>query len=109
MNQERQSLIGQLGVLVAFVGFIAHMLIQGGPSTAVPPWSGTGAEGWAFWSFSIAAIGTAIQLAQFLRGGLDLSCHRMPGGMSRWVYPALMVIGPLLALASATLLILEVS
>ncbi|MEF8817396.1 MAG: hypothetical protein V5A58_11445 [Salinibacter sp.] len=109
MTQERQWLIGQLGVLLAFVGFTVQVLIQEGTAVFGPPWSGTGAEGWAFWGFSIAAIGTAIQLAQFLRGELDLSCHRMPGGMSRWVYPALMVIGPLLALASATLLVLEAS
>jgi hypothetical protein len=51
------------------------------------PWSQVGAEGWAVWAFSVAAIGTAIQLMQLFRGELfrgelfrgklDLFCHRM--------------------------------
>ena len=109
MTQERQWLIGQLGVLMAFVGFIAHLLTQEGTAAFGPPWSGTSAEAWAFWGFSIAAIGTTIQLVKFFQGEVDLSCHRMPWGMDRWVYPTLMVIGPLAALASVTLLVLEVS
>ena len=109
MTQERQWLIGQVGVLVAFVGFAAQVLIQEGTAAFGPPWSGTGAEGWAFWGFSIAAVGTAIQLAEFLRGELKLSCRRMPWGMNQWFYPALMVIGPLSAFGSLALLAFEVS
>jgi len=109
MTQERQWLIGQLGVLVAFVGFIALVLVEKGAAALGPPWTNTGTEAWAFWGFSVAAIGTAIQLVKFSQGEVDLSCHRMPWGMERWVYPLLMVIGPLAALASVTLLVLEVS
>lgn len=109
MTQERQWLIGQLGVLVAFVGFTAQVLIQEGTAVFGPPWSGTGAEAWAFWVLSIAAVGATIQLVEFLRGDLELSCRRMPGGMNRWFYPTLMVIGPLSALASLALLAFEVS
>lgn len=109
MTKERQWLIGQVGILVALVGFTARVLIQEGTAALGPPWSSTGAEGWAFWGLSVAAVGTAIQLAQFLRGELKFPCRPMPGGISRWVYPALMVAGPLLALSSAALLIFEVS
>lgn len=109
MTRERQWITGQVGFLIAFVGFNAHILIQKGTAALGPPWSGTGAEGWAFWGFSITTIGTAIQLVKFFQGEVDLSCHRMLGGMNRWVYPTLMVIGPLLPLASATLLVFEVS
>ena len=109
MTQQQQWFIGQLGVFIAFVGFVAQVLIQDGTAVLGPPWDGPGAEGWAFWGFSIAATGTAVQLAQFLRGETDFSCCRMPGGMDRWVYPALMVLGPLSALTSLALLVLKVS
>lgn len=109
MTQTQQWLVGQLGVFVAFVGFIAQVLIQEGTAAVGLPWSQAGAEAWAFWGFSVAAIGTAIQLGKFFRGEVDLSCHRMPGGMDRWVYPTLAAIGPLSALASLTLLALQIS
>jgi hypothetical protein len=69
------------------------------------PWSQAGAEGWAVWAFSVAAIETAIQLMQLFRGELfrgklDLFCHRMPWGMDRWVYPTFAAVGSLAGLAS---------
>lgn len=109
MTQTQQWLVGQLGVFVAFVGFIAQVLIQEGTAAVGLPWSQAGAEAWAFWGFSVAAIGTAIQLVKFFQGEVDLSCDRMPGGMGRWVYPTLAAIGPLSALASLTLLALQIS
>jgi hypothetical protein len=81
------------------------------------PWSQVGAEGWAVWAFSVAAIGTAIQLMQLFRGELfrgelfrgklDLFCHRMPWGMDRWVYPTFAAVGSLAGLASLVPLTLE--
>lgn len=109
MTRNQQWLVGQLGVLVTFVGLIAHVLIQEGTAAMGPPWGSTEAEAWAFWGFLIAATGTTVQLVRFFQGEVDLSCRRMPWGMDRWVYPALMVVGPLSALASVTLLVLEIS
>lgn len=107
MTKTQQWLVGQLGVLVAFVGFVAQALIQKGTAVFTLPWSQAGAEGWAVWGFSVAAVGTAIQLIQFFRGKLNLSCHRMPWEMDRWVYPTFAVVGPLAGLTSLVLLALE--
>jgi hypothetical protein len=109
MTRTQQWLVGQIGVLVAFVGFIAQILVGEGTAALGLPWAQAGAEGWAFWGFSFAAIGPAVQLVRFFQGEVDLSCHQMPGGADRWVYPMLAAIGPLLALASLTLLALEMS
>lgn len=55
MTQQQQWFVGQLGVFVAFVGFVAQVLIQDGTAVLGPPWSSPGAEGWVLWGFSIAA------------------------------------------------------
>ena len=108
MTQAQQWLVGQLGVLVAFVGVVAQALIQKGMAAFHLPWRQAGAEGGAVWGLSVAAIGTAVTLGQFFRGAVDLSCHRMPEGMGRWVYPAFAVVGPWAGLANLMLLALEV-
>ena len=107
MTQAQQWLVGQLGVLVAFIGFIAQALVQKGMAAVRLPWRQAGAEGWAVWGLAVAAIGTAVTLGQFFRGAVDLSCHRMPEGVGRWVYPAFAVVGPLAGLANLMLLALE--
>jgi hypothetical protein len=109
MTQTQQWLVGQIGVLLAFVGFIAQILVEQGTAVLGVPWAQAGADGWAFWGFLVAAVGTAVQLVRFYQGGVDLSCHQMPGGAGRWVYPMLAAIGPLSALASLALLALEIS
>jgi hypothetical protein len=76
MTQAQQWLVGQLGVLVAFTGFVAQALIQKGMAAFYLPWRQAGAEGWAVWGLTGAAIGTAVTLGQFFRGAVDLSCHR---------------------------------
>ncbi|MBB4070156.1 hypothetical protein [Salinibacter ruber] len=109
MTQTQQWLVGQIGVLLAFVGFIAQILVEQGTAVLGVPWAQAGADGWAFWGFLVAAVGTAVQLVSFYQGGVDLSCHQMPGGAGRWVYLMLAAIGPLSALASLALLALEIS
>ncbi|MCS3752009.1 hypothetical protein [Salinibacter ruber] len=107
MTQAQQWLVGQLGVLVAFIGFVAQALVQKGMAAFHLPWRQAGAEGWAVWGLTGAAIGTAVTLGQFFRGAVDLSCHRMPEGVGCWVYPAFAVVGPLAGLANLMLLALE--
>ncbi|MCS3748939.1 hypothetical protein [Salinibacter ruber] len=109
MTQTQQWLVGQIGVLLAFVGFIAQILVEQGTAVLGVPWAQAEPEGWIVWGFSGVAIGTAIQLIQFFRGELDLSCHRMPWGMDRWVYLVIAVVGPLAGLVSLALLALEIS
>ncbi|WP_263835301.1 hypothetical protein [Salinibacter sp.] len=47
MTQAQQWLVGQLGVLVAFVGVVAQALIQKGMAALHLPWRQAGAEGGA--------------------------------------------------------------